>query len=154
MSQNQPDTSLEIHIDPESLERRPSGTILGRIFVSYNHVAFPDQDWSDFPVVILGWWLRQLGALAAGESRAEFKFMDGPYRFDITATNNSWVVSLLETSNSTETYAGGPVDSSRFRDSLLGAADRLLRACRERGWPSDSDLTELATALHDSRSWT
>lgn len=138
-----------MRLNPATLERTKRGAITGKISLSYGETYFPDRDWSDFPVVILGWWLRALGTLMAGASDALFRFMDGPFEYVVTASDSGWAVSLMNNTDSRVVAAEGPIDQVAFKESLLSCADQLLRACRERGWETDADRAELATALHD-----
>ena len=45
-------------------------------------VAYPSDDWTDFGVVIVGWWFVQARRLLKGAITADFSFMDGPYSLD------------------------------------------------------------------------
>ena len=70
-----------------ALERRPNGAVVGSIWVGGDTpgAAFPEMDWSDFPVALLATWLPALRRLAARGQTAECHFMDGPYHFTVTA---------------------------------------------------------------------
>jgi len=37
-----------------------SGNVTGVIYVELESSAFPAREWSDFPVIILGWWTEAL----------------------------------------------------------------------------------------------
>ena len=65
---------VSVHIDLASIRQSKSGSIMGRIAFRFGDLWFPEVDWSDFPVVILEWWL---SALDGGGQ--ELLFMDGPF---------------------------------------------------------------------------
>jgi hypothetical protein len=73
---------IEIVAVPSSLRRSAMGSITGQIYLRGPSGSFPVDGWSDFPVVILGWWIEGLAGLPRRKS-GSFKgmFMDGPYAF-------------------------------------------------------------------------
>lgn len=73
-------TTLRLVLEPRSLEVGPHGAVTGQIFFKVNSVAFPDDAWNDFALVILSWWSEALAALRGGAgTETELIFMDGPY---------------------------------------------------------------------------
>ena len=54
-------------VDPGSLVRSPGGNVSGRIFLRGPSGDFPDDHWSDFPAVILGWWIAGLTDFVRGQ---------------------------------------------------------------------------------------
>lgn len=89
------------------------------IYWSQAGVAYPEQHWLDFGLVVLSWWLVAAKSLLEGESEAEFSFMDGPYslhvrRFDtllhISGRGVAWQWQM-------------PIDN--FAAELLQAADQV-----------------------------
>src|SRR5688572_22893418 len=66
-------------VETASLHRSDVGSVTGEIHLRLGSDAFPETGWSDFPIVILSWWIGALLALLRGESRSEdLQFMDGP----------------------------------------------------------------------------
>ena len=62
------DSSIaRIQFTLNALERRPNGAVVGSIWVGGDTpgAAFPEMDWSDFPVALLATWLPALRRLAA-----------------------------------------------------------------------------------------
>jgi hypothetical protein len=54
--------------------------ITGVLYFEIAGHCFPDENWSDFPVVITSWWLDGVSDLQAHPEREVlFRFMDGPY---------------------------------------------------------------------------
>ena len=73
---------IEIIADISSLMRNTMGSITGRIFLRGPTGDFPTNQWCDFPVVILGWWIAGLTSVAVGDARLfQGLFMDGSVRF-------------------------------------------------------------------------
>ena len=40
-----------------SLNQSNSGLVTGEIYFVDNNNYFPEKGWSDFPTIILGWWM-------------------------------------------------------------------------------------------------
>ena len=71
---------LRIVVDPSSFAEAAGGTVAGRLHIESDDLCFPDDDWWDFPLVVLGWWLTAIRS--AGGDDFELRFMDGPFRVD------------------------------------------------------------------------
>jgi hypothetical protein len=109
----------------------PFGCIRKKALDSHSQEAW----WTDVPVVILGWWLRENeGLLRASSSEATCLFMDGPFEF------------ILERSGELrlrERRASGTIDVRTVRlsvqafwKSLHVAASNVVAECDARGWSS------------------
>jgi len=71
--------SFSVHLDPASLHASTSGAITGRLHVKVGNRAFPEVEWSDFPVIVLGWWCNAVGLVAShAVTSVNLRFMDGP----------------------------------------------------------------------------
>ncbi len=59
--------------------------VAGVVFFRLGDLDFPESGWTDFPVVILGWWCQSLSrALAGGASCVVLEFMDGPFEVRVS----------------------------------------------------------------------
>ena len=138
---------MQIVVDPSSLHRSSFDSITGVLFVAADAQAFPEHGWSDFPVVVLGWWLEALQQLAA-TGEATFSFMDGPYEIRIRRRDESLEAELIESRLPHEHVTHKA--SSTFGElgaSLKSAARETLTACAANGW-SNADVLAL------ERAWT
>ncbi len=102
--------------------RRGSG-LLGRLWVDIVGNAYPEENWIDFVVVVLGWWCQACCALlsATGEGKADFLFMDGPYSFTITSRGDTGVVRFRGSSEEAQ------VSVREFSRCVLQAANAVTR---------------------------
>src|SRR3954469_15808783 len=73
-------TPLTIFVDTDALQMDTHGAVTGRLYVVMKDSVFPEQSWSDFPVVVLGWWARECQQVREHEL-ATFAFMDGSLAF-------------------------------------------------------------------------
>lgn len=70
-----------LHIDP-SKKFGVSNDCQKRIFPIYwEHAGeiYPDKNWFDFSIIILGWWTGRLREIMEGAENVDLMFMDGPY---------------------------------------------------------------------------
>lgn len=139
------ESRMQIVVDVDSLTRSAKGQIAGIVYVEVGGVAFPDNRWSDLIVIILEWWLSALFQLTTGlSSNAEFLFMDGPFRFDMTLGETGY--SQVDFIRGNSLQASATVELRDFADSLLKAAREVDRACFERKWHSP-DLDQLQATI-------
>jgi hypothetical protein len=124
---------IEIYADESTLERSAIGGITGLIFLRGPNGAFPDEQWTDFSVVILGWWIEGL-RLIANNQRHSFQgmFMDGPYSFRVRSEDGrigqiAWGRNRMET-------AIGTVDVLDLLRSAIAAGKLISEVCRVRNW--------------------
>ena len=74
---------VKAQVKPESLTTAFSSTetVTGIVYFSCGSIAFPEDVWDDFPVIIVGWWLNNLAEYLSGDDgrSVELGFMDGPF---------------------------------------------------------------------------
>jgi hypothetical protein len=138
MSDSVPLDSFAINVDASAL-RRGAHNITGRIWIDLGGTAFPERDWNDFPVVILGWWLRALQGLLLQTTRSDaFLFMDGPYEYRVAVLDGArWQLHLVRRGHTEHVLTTGTVAALGFASSITCAASELIRACTDRGWSTD-----------------
>jgi hypothetical protein len=74
--------NLEVKIVPELMSRyiKNGGELLFEIAWENQGLYYPMISWSDFGVVILGWWVSGVSSVIKNkENTFELSFMDGPY---------------------------------------------------------------------------
>jgi hypothetical protein len=136
---------VEIVVDTSSLRsRNPSGNVTGRICLSVGAEYFPDPQWNDFPIIILGWWIEGLLEVVHGRAKTfEGRFMDGPYFFLVEHMHGtSASITLHEPKDSRHQAIG-------LRALLVSAAAagaQVAHASKVNGW-SNADLTHLEALL-------
>ena len=126
---------IRVVIDPATFDLSDHGSILGVIYLAGESWRFPDDRWSDFPVVILRWWLLEL----ASEDRAELLFMDGPFAALLSGDR----LTLTDGEKAVAEYS---VDPLSLRAAVTDAAERVLGIAVERKWIT-RDVDELRRCL-------
>ena len=99
-------------------QSREGGDVTGVIYVELESGAFPETVWSDFPVIILGWWAEALLELDV-PTRHEvlWRFMDGPQSLTLAKASSD--------------VSNNAVAFGQVRSSLLAAAEAVVSYCEE-----------------------
>lgn len=119
--------------------------VSGPIWLEMDNKLFPVDAWYDFPVVILGWWLTNMKPLITNQAvGCQCPFMDGPYRFDITARKQAdWLVTFIRDDlDGEKSLLEGEIDPRVLTHEVLTAACTVADLCRLKGWESE-DLATL-----------
>lgn len=103
------------------------------IYFSSGNLAFPEDVWDDFPVIVVGWWLKALADYVQGfQDTIDLLFMDGDFLVRLSGKGNSGTtVEMIE-----ETRDGNVVHFSTTADlltlyrSIDEAAAILIDFCR------------------------
>ncbi len=58
---------------------------------------YPSQTWTDFGLVVIGWWVQALDRLLDNnlEKKTSFSFMDGPYEIIASYYEQSQLIELM-----------------------------------------------------------
>ena len=97
---------------------REDGNVTGVIYIELASGAFPERGWSDFPVIVLGWWAEALCQLEVPTRREVlWRFMDGPHRLTLTKVDGD--------------ISSDALALAELQSSLLGAAERVVIYCEE-----------------------
>jgi len=135
---------IDVVVDVSTLHRSSMGSVTAVIFLHGPTGSFPGDRWSDFPVVILGWWIEGLTQVLSGElSSFEGMFMDGPHAFAVERDDDAVRIALGDYE---EQHWVGIVDLGALLRSATAAGRVVAEACHARGWES-SDLEVLESAI-------
>jgi hypothetical protein len=139
--QNTSAERVTIVVEPSAFARGNSGNILGPIRLRREApenalTEFPEHEWTDFVVVILGWWVEGLSDLRRGAEQVLFRFMDGPLAFRVSPKDSeSYRIHCVEERVNGETEHGVWISpKTDFESSLLAACSASLAECERRGW--------------------
>jgi hypothetical protein len=136
---------VEVVVDTNNLRaRKPGGNLTGPICLRVEADCFPDPQWDDFPVIILGWWIEGLLEVAYGRAKAfEGRFMDGPYSFVVERTNGISASVTLHEPNASRFQTVG---LQALLASTAAAGAQVVHASKVNGW-ANADLTRLEALL-------
>ena len=141
-------TETKLVTDLGRLHVRPQGPVTAGIWLVTGDTEFPMVGWSDFAVVILGWWMAALLRLLRNESRTErVHFMDGPYAVEISRTALGTLhFRMLAGRSGGHQVATGEAEIRKFICELTAQSQKLLDECKVHGWWS-ADADELTLHL-------
>jgi hypothetical protein len=146
-AQHTPEVELKISI--ESLERSANGRVFGGLHVQIDGTPFPEADWTDFVVILLGWWCDGLTKLsAAPDQPLEVRFLEGPFLVRIGPIKGSTVQLVpVDTRSGRSRPVPNPaqVAIEPLMQTVLNAAGAIVDECRVRGWISP-DIEQLAAS--------
>ena len=141
-------SSLTVVVDLATLDTKASPAT-GEVHVRFGDVDFPGTDWSDFAVVVLGWWLEQITDLLEQRARVQMKFMDGPFAVALEPSpqDDRWrATALYDGAPYRDLPQGIEISPSGLTASLRDAAHAVLAESNRRGVES-RDVRRLATSL-------
>ena len=145
-----------IRVNLAEVQRNAAGALAAPIWIASDNAntAFPELEWSDFPVVLLATWIPSLRRLKEQGQAAECHFMDGAYRFVVSRTIPAeWRVTCFEGREQpsvANAVAEWVTPSDAFFASALAAARSVLGYCDSRGWwDDDTDRLRAAMASAD-----
>ncbi|WP_363798249.1 hypothetical protein ABU614_00635 [Lysobacter firmicutimachus] len=143
-------SAMNVHlmVDAASIDAGTSRAARGRLHISLGGADFQSSDWSDFVVVVLGWWLRAVYNLTGGDRKREIvNFMDGPYSVEIEKEADGILRFRALTGDGRRNVVVEAVrDAASFACDLLKTTKAVVTACKENGWTS-LDLDELQSAV-------
>ena len=136
--------SVKLRVDPRSLTAAESCCIIGTIYFDFPTLQFPERNWSDFVVVLLGWWLE---ATRWPITRAELRFMDGPFVLRIApVAGDNVVLKGIEDRGHERELCHCVASIKELRLEIESAAKSILEECRARKWVNE-DVERLGYLL-------
>ena len=146
--------TLSVVTEPKTFTMNASGSVLGRIYLGLDGEYFPDDEWYDFPVPVLSWWIECILNLLTGNGdECELLFMDGPQFLHVAADKRDvWSVAFfrdLANRRSEPLFSPGEatrlgsdhkyeISAKQFVTSMLEAARVVIAECARRDWRSES----------------
>jgi hypothetical protein len=135
-------TMRTISVDLVSIEQCRSGSITGCVCLESEGTRFPEPGWSDFPVVILAWWLETLEG-----PEPLLRFMDGP--FTVMIDRQAKCAHFMRGETPIETRVG--VDVEDLQRSVQSAARSVIDRCDLVGI-SGADVDTLRRRIEQRRA--
>jgi len=136
------------NLKPDAFVKRR--LVSGSIWLELDGVSFPGDEWDDFPVVTLGFWLTNIQPLLLGKSTVcECPFMDGPYQFNVEIDNEICSITLVDrATDEEEILVRANVDFALLVKQMLSASEIVVDTCKRNHW-IDADLLNLEKLVLD-----
>lgn len=116
-------------INPESIRmsKGDSPQVFSDIYFQIGDSFYPAENWDDFSVVILGWWLQEARCIKP-VGRFDFRFMDGPYHFEVGLIKDTCNINFISEDYIRErSVFSHQMKYKDFLDLLKKCADLLIR---------------------------
>jgi hypothetical protein len=122
-----------VEVDITTLDMSSSGVIAGVVAINTGSSVFPEQNWSDFPVIVLSGWLDSVPGVSNGMlSSWECTFMDGPLSIRLRQqSGDTWSLICLRNDQVQHTER---ISRDAFIRSLILAARAVAGECYRREW--------------------
>jgi len=140
--------TITIQVEKSSLECTENKLITGIIYFDFGRCQFPENDWNDFIVIILNWWLSALTRIALGVSDSEnLQFMDGPLFVKVKKMDADMCnIECINESRGGSLKFSGHYQIEEVLNSVLQAAKTTSDICSENRWGGD-DIVELREGI-------
>lgn len=125
----------------------PVAPVSFRFYTEIDGAAFPEADWYDFGIVILGWWDNEVSALEDGKlAAATLRFMEGSFELRLdTRTRNRWSLSAQERGTRLITVLESELDQKDIVDEVRRSSRELLAFCKLHNyWTKDCETLSRA----------
>ena len=142
---------VDLFVEHNSIEVSSiSGNILSNVYFRIGEKIFPDEKWSDFTVIILGWWIEELSKLKVGSKTFSLCFMDGPLYVKgfLKGNNIAELEFTRERQNKVEVIFYVVCDIEQLKVTIYKAAKKLIYELDKRGIDNkDVRKLELLTTI-------
>lgn len=102
------------------------GNVTGEVFFKIQEDYFPENNWNDFIITIIGNWVYAYLEFLKNNSKFEFNFMDGPFMLTgILRNNNSVEINYVKRNYSQNII----IYTEIVKKSEIGLL--LIKACRK-----------------------
>ncbi len=113
--------------------------IISTIYLFSRDISFPEEDWTDFIIIVLHWWNQEfLQQISTGSETGKYDFMDGPFYFILkVAENNSMkFFGMEESTKGVDTVLEVDLKTEEFLNALKEASNKILLACHQMKYDS------------------
>ena len=128
---------MKVKIDTKTF--RFDKLITGQIWIDLNDSEFPSKYWSEFPIIILNWWLENLILLTNNnQTSCMCNFMDGPYSFEVIVESDSkWKIYFMK-SDSKEDFCQFQMylQPQELLGEILESEKNIIEFCKRNDWES------------------
>lgn len=134
---------IAIEVELDTLENATQVTGQIHFLVDY-YRYFPEQEWSDFVVIVLCWWIKSFKGLLMSKPGMvyEFDFMDGTPIVFAKKIDSHHIELFFCESNMANVEYSATCSIHQLRDSLMATSQKVVRAITRNKWTS-KEMDEL-----------
>lgn len=128
---------FSILLKEETYSFNPTGASTGIIYLKFDQLNFPDNVWSDFPDVIIHWWLEGLNQMLTTKEEGFYimNFMDGPCAWIIEYSQSKIITIQCKRHDKVEfTFQ---INIVSLIQEVLQVSNNFLRFCHSKGYTNE-----------------
>jgi hypothetical protein len=125
----------------------PGSSVSGYLCIEVGGLYFPSEQWYDYVIPVLYWWLENAMRLHFPDSEVKNIFMDGWYEFRMRRTTGTDDVLLTLYDHGRLTSEPYTVSYKRCLATLRGAAKNVLNELKELGVDEQGEASTLRSRL-------
>lgn len=132
--------TVSIEVDLATLEKTNFNIVGNLCFLIDYHYYFPDEEWSDFVIIVLSWWIESIKGLIVSEAGRVYKFdfMDGtPVVFVKKTDTDKIELSFFSNREKASREYSTNCSISGLKSSLLSTSKKVLRSVERNKWSSE-----------------
>ena len=120
--------TFDIYLPISSYKKDGKLDAFGEIHIKLDNYIFPSEVWTDFGLYTVSAWAESFIQLCDKKTKkVQCKFMDGNYRFDISAKDSeNWNFQFIAERETDEIWQEGVVNSEQAIKTLLSTIDIIL----------------------------
>ncbi len=118
--------------------------LVSEVYWKVNEGFFPEKGWTDFTVIILGWWTQELLAQLDGKEVGQYDFMDGPFYVEARITVEDKILLHFKERRRSgiNVLFTADVEIKDFFSSLKSISNLVLRQCYHNSYKNE-DVSKL-----------
>jgi hypothetical protein len=126
-----------------------SQNIYSTFYVENDGIAFPDNQWTDFPFAVLRMWCENLISNVVNIQSSEFTlfFMDGPYSIDCKKVQNQIVMQFINNRKDRVIELECSISTDELINSIYKTSQRLIWLVEQRSYGKIKDVEALKNLL-------
>lgn len=117
-------------------------------FLDINGNVFPGEQWTDFAIIVLSWWTKEVIENYHLE-HADFVlyFMDGPYRIECSKSGTSLRMNFIEDKKEIRIIYTIVESIDSFAHELIEVSTILIKSVKKRRFGKINELRNLKKSL-------
>jgi hypothetical protein len=117
-------------------------------FLDINGNVFPNEQWTDFAIIVLSWWTKEVIENYQLE-HVDFilYFMDGPYRIECSKSGTSLQMNFVEDKKAAVNKYTAVQSIDSFALELIEVSTILIKSVKKRRFSKINELRNLKKSL-------
>lgn len=122
-----------------------SGNVYGTFYIQYDDKTFPDNEWCDFPIIVLRTWSEIIFKAKINGYKDDFTldFFDGPFSIYCSVKDGENLVRLLSCRSKEVLVDEISMEFDDLAKVINNAAAEIIKLMKDMKYSNVTDLKEL-----------